>query len=393
MRSNQNVVVFQGGGALGAYQAGTYEALHKHGIKPDWLAGISIGAINSAIIAGSPEDRRVENLREFWHMVSAGFDFGFLPQEDFNKRLFKDWAVLAGSITGVPGFFSPRLFTPLQMLLNPDLRISHYDTEPLIRTLNRLVDFERINRGEVRLSLGAVNVKTGNFAYFDNRDTALTARHVAASGALPPGFPPVEIDGEHYWDGGLVSNTPLQYVLAADGCDSDLCIFQVDLFSARGAMPNDLLEVDARSKEIRYSSRTRMNTDEFARKQMFRRAAHRLLEKLAPELTDDEDAALLRSVGVEYDVTIVHLIHRAAAYDSHAMDAEFSRSTVEENWKAGYDDAVRTLTHPKWKRRGKPKNGIQIFDLVQDCRREDPVADRAGKAQARQTTQTKEIVR
>ncbi|ASY64877.1 Ferredoxin reductase [Sinorhizobium sojae CCBAU 05684] len=284
MRPTQNILVFQGGGALGAYQAGTYEALHKHGIKPDWLAGISIGAINSAIIAGSPHDRRVENLREFWHTVSAGLDFDFLPEDDFNRRMFKDWAVLAGSITGVPGFFSPRLFTPLQILLNPDLTISHYDTDPLIKTLDRLVDFERVNRGDVRLSLGAVNVKTGNFAYFDNRDTVLTARHVAASGALPPGFPPVEIEGEYYWDGGLVSNTPLHYVLAADGCNSDLCIFQVDLFSARGTIPRDLLEVDARSKEIRYSSRTRMNTDEFARRQILRRAARRLLEKLAPDL-------------------------------------------------------------------------------------------------------------
>ncbi|OHV80551.1 hypothetical protein LCM4579_21335 [Ensifer sp. LCM 4579] len=393
MRPIRNILVFQGGGALGAYQAGTYEALHKHAIKPDWLAGISIGAINSAIIAGSPEERRVENLREFWHMVSAGLDFGFLPQDDFNRRLFKDWAVLAGSITGVPGFFSPRLLTPSQILLNPDLRISHYDTEPLIKTLERLVDFERVNRGDVRLSLGAVNVKTGNFAYFDNRNTVLTARHVAASGALPPAFPPVEIDGEYYWDGGLVSNTPLQYVLAADGCDSDLCIFQVDLFSARGKMPRDLMEVDARSKEIRYSSRTRMNTDEFARKQILRRAARRLLDKLAPDLPDDEDAALLRSVGIEYDVTIVHLIHRAAAYDSHAMDAEFSRSTVEENWKSGYDDAVRTLTHPKWTRRGKPENGIQIFDLAQAGLRDESGADRSGGSLMREVAQTKELAR
>ncbi len=143
-------------------------------------------------------------------------------------------------------------------------------------------------------------------------------------------------------------------------------------------MPRDLLEVDARVKEIRYSSRTRMNTDEFARKQMVRRAARRLLEKLPPELRDDEDVALLRSLGVEYDVTIVHLIHRTAAYDSHAMDAEFSRATVEENWKAGYDDAVRTLTHPKWTRRGRPKNGIQIFDLAQDKERDrDEAAETA----------------
>ncbi|MCY1664575.1 patatin-like phospholipase family protein [Rhizobium sp. SL86] len=370
MRSTQNILVFQGGGALGAYQAGTFEALHRHGIEPDWLAGISIGAINSAIIAGSAPDQRVRNLRDFWDMVSSGLDYGFVPDDHLGKRMMKDWSVLAGSMTGVPGFFSPRLPTPYQMLLNPDYRISHYDTEPLIKTLDRLVDFDRIHHGNIRVSLGAVNVKTGNFAYFDTRKTKLRAQHVAASGALPPGFPPIEIDGEYYWDGGLVSNTPLQYVLGADHSDADLCIFQVDLFSARGCMPRDMLEVDARVKEIRYSSRTRMNTDEFARKQIVRRAARRLLDKLPPELRDDEDVALLRSIGLEYDVTIVHLIHRTAAYDSHAMDAEFSRATVEENWKAGYDDAVRTLTHPKWTRRGRPKNGIQIFDLAQDNERD-----------------------
>lgn len=375
MRPSRNILVFQGGGALGAYQAGTFEALHKHGIRPDWLAGISIGAINSAIVAGSPEEHRVRNLRDFWEMVSSSLNFGLVPEDHFGKRMLKDWSVLAGTMSGIPGFFSPRLHTPYQMLLNPDYRISHYDTEPLIKTLERLVDFERINAGPIRLSLGAVNVRTGNFAYFDTLNTRLCARHVAASGALPPGFPPIEIEGEFYWDGGLVSNTPLQYVLAADGYDADLCIFQVDLFSARGTMPRDLLEVDARAKEIRYSSRTRMNTDEFARKQAIRRAARRLLEKLPPELQDDEDAKLLRSIGVEYDVTLVHLIHRSAAYDSHAMDAEFSRVTVEENWKAGYDDAVRTLTHPKWMKRGRPRNGIQIFDLAQDTARDENATD------------------
>lgn len=365
MRPVQNILVFQGGGALGAYQAGTFQALHENGIQPDWLAGISIGAINSVIIAGSPPDKQVENLRHFWELVSSQINAPLSPQDQM-KRLIKDWSVVSGAIAGIPGFFSPRLLTPYQLLFNPDARISHYDTDPLIKTLNEIVDFDRVNQGDVRVSLGAVNVRSGNFAYFDNLDTKITARHVAASGALPPGFPPIEIDGEHYWDGGLVSNTPLQYVLAADGFTEDLCIFQVDLFPAKGQLPRDLLEVDARVKEIRYSSRTRMNTDEFARKQILRRAARRLLEKLPPELQDDEAAVLLRAVGTDYDVTLVHLIHRPETFDSHAMDAEFSRATVESNWKAGYDDAMHTLTHSKWKHRRRPKNGIQIFDLARD---------------------------
>lgn len=361
----RSVLVFQGGGALGAYQAGAFEALHKHGIRPDWLAGISIGAINSAIIAGSPDEHKIENLRAFWDMTSSALNFDLVAENGL-RRAITEWSALAGTFFGVPGFFSPRLPTPYQLLCNPESLISHYDTDPLIQSLERLVDFDLLNRSDVRVSLGAVNVRTGNFAYFDNRDTRITAHHVAASGALPPGFPPVEIDGASYWDGGLVSNTPLQYVLAAPGTDSDLCIFQVDLFSARGRMPRDLFEVEARTKEIRYSSRTRMNTDEFARKQIVRRAARRLLEKLPPELQDDEDAVLLRSIGVEYDVTIVHLIHRRAAEAFHAMDAEFSRASIDGHWQAGYDDAMYTLNHQKWKNRGRPKDGIQIFDLAVD---------------------------
>lgn len=367
-RRENHVVVLQGGGALGAYQAGAFEALHAHGIEPGWFAGISIGAINSAIIAGSPFDRRVQNLRAFWEMVSSGVDTGFAPHDPVFRRQYNAQSAFLSSITGAPGFFSPRLFTPYQLTFNPDTLISWYDTGPLLNTLEELVDFDLLNRGDIRVSLGAVDVLTGNFAYFDNRDTRLTARHVAASGALPPGFPPVEIDGNHYWDGGLVSNTPLQYVLAAPDIDTDLCIFQVDLFSARGTMPKDHFEVESRMKEIRYSSRTRMNTDEFARRQVLRRAVKRLLDKLPPELDDDEDAELLRSVGIEYDVTLVHLIHRRAAHAFHAMDAEFSRASIEEHWKAGYDDVMATLGHEHWKRRGRPRNGIEIFDLANDSR-------------------------
>ncbi|MHB0952162.1 MAG: patatin-like phospholipase family protein [Allorhizobium sp.] len=362
----KNVLVLQGGGALGAYQAGAFEALHGHGIEPEWFAGISIGAINSAIIAGSPTDRKVENLRRFWDLASSGPNFGYAPHEPVARRFFNEGSALMAALFGVPGFFSPRLFTPYQLAFNSDSLISFYDTGPLLDTLESLIDFELLNRGDIRISLGAVNVVTGNFAYFDNRDTTITARHVAASGALPPGFPPIEIDNCHYWDGGLVSNTPLQYVLAATGVETDLCIFQVDLFSARGAMPRDHFEVESRAKEIRYSSRTRMNTDEFARKQIMRRAARRLIEKLPPELAQDEDAELLRSIGIEYDVTIVHLIHRRAAYAFHAMDAEFSRASVEEHWKAGYDDVMATLNHERWKKRGRPRDGIQIFDLAND---------------------------
>ncbi|MGF0537180.1 DUF3734 domain-containing protein [Agrobacterium sp. ES01] len=363
-RPEQNVFVLQGGGALGAYQAGAFEALHQQGVEPSWLAGISIGAINSAIIAGSPYEKRVENLRSFWDMVSSGISSTFAPHDPAMRRQFNSQSALMSAVTGVPGFFSPRLYTPYQLALNPDSLISFYDTEPLLQTLENLVDFDLLNDGNTRVSLGAVNVTSGNFAYFDTMRTQITARHIAASGALPPGFPPIEIDGHHYWDGGLVSNTPLQYVLAATGIETDLCIFQVDLFSARGAMPKDQLEVESRTKEIRYSSRTRMNTNEFAKKQLARRAANRLLDKLPAEFEDDDDVRLLRSLGIDYDVTIVHLIHRRAAASFHASDAEFSRASITDHWKAGYDNVMTTLKHPRWKGRGRPKDGIQIFDLA-----------------------------
>ncbi|MGL3605990.1 patatin-like phospholipase family protein [Rhizobium sp. G187] len=360
------IFVFQGGGALGAYQAGTFEALHDRDVEPDWLAGISIGAINAAIIAGSPRDKRIAHLREFWQSISATLDFGWPAANDSQRRLQNDAAALAGSLWGIPGFFSPRLWTPYQLIANPESRISLYDTGPLMNTLERLIDFDLLNASGTRLSVGAVDIHSGNFAYFDNRSRRLDARHIAASGALPPGFPPVEIDGRFYWDGGLVSNTPLQHVLNVNDASRDLEIFQVDLFNARGDMPRDQFEVESRIKEIRYSSRTRMNTDDFARRQIVRRAAKRLLEKLPPELSEDEDAQILRSIGHEYDVTIVHLIHRRASHATHAMDAEFSRRSIEEHWQAGYDDACYTLDHPRWQGRGRPKNGIQIFDLARD---------------------------
>nr|WP_075290377.1 patatin-like phospholipase family protein [Pararhizobium arenae] len=364
MRDEKIVLVFQGGGALGAYQAGAYEALHEAGIRPEWLAGISIGAINSAIIAGSPIDQRVENLRRFWHKVSSGLSGVFYGNGDIMRRWFNEASALMGSFTGVPGFFTPRLMEPWAMIGDPMAAISVYDTAPLCETLGELVDFDLINKGDVRVSLGAVDVESGNFRYFDNTVGNLDFAHVAASGALPPGFAPIEIDGRHYWDGGIVSNTPLQKVLGQQ-LESDLCIFQVDLFSATGPMPKTMFDVESRQKEIRYSSRTRMNTDLFRRMQRVRMAAKRLMAKLPPEFADDPDARLLEEIGNDAAVTIVHLIYRQAAYESHSKDYEFSRLSVEEHWRAGYDDVVETLSSPEWKNRKRPKHGIEIFDLAE----------------------------
>ena len=268
--AEQCILVLQGGGALGAYQGGVYEALAETKQCPNWVAGISIGAINAALIAGNPPEKRVERLREFWEGVSA-LPFGVAPPPlpdgvtsiGRTRDLLNETNATIAMLFGVAGFFRPRIpaapFQPPGTLA----AISYYDTEPLRATLERMVDFDRINSGAVRLSVGAVNVRTGNFLYFDSSECKIDVRHVMASGALPPGFPPIEIDGEFYWDGGLVSNTPLQHVLDQPGSDRRL-VFQVDLFPARGEMPATIADVSEREKDIRYSSRTRLNTTDRA---------------------------------------------------------------------------------------------------------------------------------
>jgi NTE family protein len=369
---DRKYLVFQGGGALGAYQAGAYEALHEAGIRPEWIAGISIGAINSAIIAGSPEHKRVDNLRTFWEMVSTGPSS--IPCEDdpLIRKWYNEYSATLSAMSGVNGFYIPRSMMPWQYLAEREAAISYYDTTPLIGTLESLVDFDRINAKEVRLSLGAVDVITGNFAYFDNHESKphngpLTAKHVAASGALPPGFPPVEIDGHYYWDGGLVSNTPLQWVLDQRKTTEDICVFQADLFSASGHLPVDMADVMAREKEIRYSSRTRLNTNEAKKNELYEKALQRVLEKLPPELREDRDVRLLQKKQDRGAVTVVHLIYQRRRYETHYMDNEFSRLTMLDHWAAGYKDVEETLRCKVWTERVIPDDGFVAIDHRKTC--------------------------
>jgi NTE family protein len=226
-----------------------------------------------------------------------------------------------------------------------------------------MVDFDSINSGAVRLSVGAVNVRTGNFLYFDSRDRKIDVRHVMASAALPPGFAPVEVDGEFYWDGGLVSNTPLQHVLDQPGSECRL-VFQVDLFSARGDMPATIADVGEREKDIRYSSRTRLNTTVELKRQAMLQAAQRLVAKLPPHLRNDPDAKALARVPAESAVTVVHLIYRSKHYESQSKDYEFSRASMLEHWSAGVADTTQTLADPRWQHRKPPTSGVEIFDLT-----------------------------
>jgi NTE family protein len=329
--AEKDVLVLQGGGALGAYQAGVYEALCEAGHMPRWVAGISIGAVNAAIIAGNPPDRRVPRLREFWERISSRLLGWPLANDDNSRRIFNETSATLAAVGGVPGFFEPRIPPAVFMPQGTPAAISVYDTAPLGETLNELIDFDLLNSGAVRLSIGAVQVLTGNMKYFDTAKQRVGPAHVMASGALPPGFPPIEIDGEPFWDGGLLSNTPLDYVLERGGPRKDMCIFQIDLFSAKGCMPESLFDIGQREKEIRYSSRTRLSTDTFRELQTIRRAIRHLRTKVPQALSDNPDWQFLDSVSCSAAVTIVLLIHRRAAYWTQSSDYEFSRYTMNEH--------------------------------------------------------------
>jgi NTE family protein len=379
--TNECVLVLQGGGALGSYQAGVFEALSAKRIAPGWIAGISIGAINGALIAGNPPERRVERLREFWEHVTSGMPQPPLPTNGTPRAALNQLSALRALALGAPGFFSPWLPpAPLQPAGTPQA-ISYYDTEPLRSTLDELVDFGYLNEGHVRLSVGAVNVRTSNLTYFDSAKQRIDARHIMASGALPPGFPPVEIDGELYWDGGLVSNTPFFYVFMQPG-PTRRTVFQVDLFSARGRMPATLREASEREKDIRYSSRTRIITALALERRNVARAAQRLMTKLPERLRSDPDAQALAQLndGCGTGVDVVHLIYRSKDYENDAKDYEFSRWTMREHWSSGYADVLQTLRHPAWRGRGPGDGSVRVFDLVERDRERDASAKGTGHA-------------
>ena len=355
---SHRVLVLQGGGALGSDQAGAYQALCHHDFEPDWVAGISIGAINAAIIAGNPPELRVQRLTEFWDLVTSGVTAAAPRLGDGVRRQWNQVAAAMTMAQGAPGFFKP-IWPPVMPWLKGPL--GYYDTRPLMATLDRLVDWDLLNSGPVRISVGAVNVQTGNFRYFDSRDERLDARHIMASGALPPGFPPVEIDGESWWDGGLVSNTPLDYVLEGEG-EHDLMIFQVDLFPARGPMPQTIGEAEERVKDIRFSSRTRQNTDTNLKLNRARVAFHSLVEKLPPELRDSEEVRVIAHAARQNRVVIAQLIYRDKAWEGEAKDYEFSRATMAEHWLSGREDVMRTVHDAAW-RNEPPQVGTVVYDL------------------------------
>jgi NTE family protein len=353
-------LVLQGGGALGSYQAGVYEALAACEYLPDWVAGISIGAINAAIVAGNAPEHRVQNLRSFWEKITTMWS----PAP---TGLPAEWQYRASALTalmfGRPSFFAPR---PPYDWFSSDKCVSYYETSALKRTLEQLVDFDRINNTkDMRLSVGAVNVRTGHFAYFDSEEITIRPEHIMASGALPPGFPPVEIDGEQYWDGGLLSNTPLQYMIDYYRRRSRL-VFQVDLFPAHGCVPTNLDEVHEREKDIRYSSRTMMSTNSLREKHDVRHAINELHKLLPADLANTEQAKRLYEHGCVTHMDIVQLIYRPIEPQGALKDFEFSRSTMEARWQQGVSDARSTLDVSPWIAPMPRDIGVRVFDVIHD---------------------------
>ncbi|WP_157175843.1 patatin-like phospholipase family protein [Sphingomonas prati] len=336
-------LVLQGGGALGSYQAGVYEALDEAGISVDHVAGISIGAVNAAIIAGNPPEKRVERLRQFWTMLSGMLPSFPIWQTTDAREWLHEWSAGMVATFGVPGFFRPRMVPPMLAMPGTPDALSFYDTAPLAETLNNLIDWDLLNDGPVRVSVGAVDVDSGNFRYFDSATERLDARHIMASGALPPGLPPVEIDGRCYWDGGLVSNTPLSHVL--DTQSADMLVFQVDLFPASNEHPRTIMDVAARAKEIQFSSRTRQVSDMMIRLRRERELIRAVLVKLPAELVDDPDVAALRDAARDYAANVVQLIYRANAWEGGSRDYEFSARTMDEHWAAGHVAVAEVMTH------------------------------------------------
>ncbi len=366
----QRVLVLQGGGALGSYQAGAYQALCHFDFEPEWIAGISIGAVNAAIIAGNPREKRIERLKEFWEMVSSPVFWNPVVQGDRARSLFNETSAGLIATFGVPGFFAPRFPpAPLWPPGSPQSQ-SYYDTAPLQKTLERLVDFDRINDLKTRLSVGAVSVTTGNFRYFDNFEfrklgKKIGPEHIMASGALPPGFPSIVIDGEHYWDGGIASNTPLDFVLDSE-IGRDLLIFQIDLFSARGPLPVSLLEAAEREKDIRFSSRTRMNTDKNKQVHNARKALRELIGKLPDYLKNDPSVEILCNAAKENTVTVVHLIYKSKNYETNSKDYDFSHVGMVDHWGAGARDVHLSMRHKDWLERPQCGETMMTYDLTGD---------------------------
>jgi len=354
-------MVLQGGGALGAYQVGLFEALEEAGYEPHWLAGTSIGAINAAIIAGSPADERLARLNRFWETVSRPRFPPLIPLAD--DRLDAYWGSFQAAVAGQPGFFRPRLLNPWLAPPGSPSALSYYDTGELAETLAALIGFHRLNSGAQRISLGAVEVASGRQVYFDSARERIRVEHVLASGALPPGFPPVEIDGKTYWDGGIVSNTPLNTVLDDHPRVSTLA-FVVDVFDPQGAAPRTMDEALARRKDITYASRSECNIRAYQAMHDLRRVVNELWSRLPADAQADPEARELCDYGCTTTMNIVHFVYRVGEDETSTKDYNFSPAAIARHRAAGHRDGARAIAAKPWSAPVPPHRGVMVHEIA-----------------------------
>jgi NTE family protein len=358
----QVVLVLQGGGALGAYQAGVYQALMEGGIEPDWVIGTSIGAINGAIIAGNAPQNRIARLHEFWSGVGRQSPVDQLwPAAMFGNVL----ANMSTVLSGIPGFFRPNP----QAIWGPTFPLgieqaSYYSTDPLRETLGRLVDFDYLNAGHVRFSVGAVNVRTSEMRYFDSATMPLAPSHVMASGALPPAFPAVTIDGESYWDGGIYSNTPIEVVLD-DVPRRNSLIFSVNVWQPAGEHPTTIQQVMARQKDIQFASRGKSHVARQAQIHRLRHVVRELALRLPAEQRGDPVVQDLAEYGCGTLMHVVRLLSPRLDGEDHTKDIDFTRIGIESRWKAGHDHAREVLARKPWQGTVDTLAGVVIHEIGQ----------------------------
>lgn len=365
----ENVLILQGGGALGAYQAGVYSHLHQHHPQLDWVIGTSIGAINSALIAGNPAERRLAQLQAFWDSLASDnanvINSPWAPWLSWYKPPL-DPATWSTLVNGVPGFFKPRpgavwdLDAPVALA-----DMGYYDTRPLKATLEKFVDFDYLNQGDIRLSVCAVDLDDGQSRVFDSEQERIEPEHIMASGALPPGFPPVVIDGRAYWDGGIYSNSPLEIFLEHNQQRDALC-FMVDLWDPTEARPGTMSEALARYKSIQYANRSHEQLQVHQRLQNLQRAIRELSRHLTPELKERPDLKALASLGCDHTINVVNLIMQAFPGETYFRDIDFSASMIERRWQAGVNDCARALRHRSWLQPLPPHAGLVIHELPQE---------------------------
>lgn len=364
----QVVLVFQGGGALGAYQAGVYQALQEAGVEPDWVIGTSIGAINAALIAGSPPAERLERMREFWKRMTHSRAVQFAGMIPGAGQLAANALTVAG---GLDAFFRPNpwAFLGMQTPLGSELA-GYYSTEPLERTLGELLDPKLLNAGRPRLTVGAANVQTGEMRYFDSREDVLTVRHVMASGALPPAFPAVRIDGELYWDGGILSNTPVEAVFDDNPRRSGV-VFAVHMWSPSGPEPDSIWSVLSRQKDLQYSSRA---ITHIARQKQIHKLRHVIAEltrRLPPEALATNEVGALAAYGCRTQMHVIRLLAPPLAGEDHSKDIDFSPGGIKSRWEAGYADTARVLARSPWTHCVDPMDGIILHEATAGQMNED----------------------